>query len=334
MDATPIQSLAPSSSKLPIKRKFPGDHESFLTPKHEQQSLTTAVFHDDLNAAVPSTARHQPCKFHRVWTEPDEIRFLQALIQSGDLSFPRDLAVFYSRFTSISQHYTKSQLSDKIRRLRKKYRVTSSRLATGLHPSALSSHDLALFDLSNKLWSPEFSATSPFGKTPSTFDSAIHVNQSNKMIHSDASANLVGVKVHFSPVLLKEINYRDSYADTTHCDNFIGDSYVRDCFPDEEKRSKVNLDFDSKEERHEIARESNRNGADIVGIVVSSVLNVLNDCLNDVRMGLMRQKVISPVMKEGKEKDFDRRLGEQRVAEFDVLSQRLRLVIQNPINKK
>lgn len=279
---------------------------------------------------MATTARHQPSKFHRVWTEPDEIRFLQALIQSGDLSFPRDLAVFYSRFTSISQHYTKSQLSDKIRRLRKKYRVIASRLADGLHPSALSSHDLALFDLSNKLWNPEFSATSPFGKTLSSFDSPISANQIKK-IHGDEDRNLAGLKFRYTPVLLKEVNYRDSYADP----NSTSDVYVRDCFGDEEKMNKVmKLDFPSnQEERDEISRENKTNGADFGGIVVRSVLNVLNDCLKDVKMSLMRQKVISPLMKEGKEKDFDRRLGEQRVAEFDVLSQRLRLVLQHSINK-
>ncbi|KAG9138480.1 hypothetical protein Leryth_012761 [Lithospermum erythrorhizon] len=138
-------------SKLPIKRKNP-----------EFPSTTTPA------TAYGGDPRPPPFKFHRIWTEPDEIRFLHGLLKSGSdkLSFPRDLSVFYTRFSdSMSQPYTKSQLSEKLRRLRKKFRVISTRLAKGLDFVLLSPHDRALYDLSKQLWHPQFSSTSPFSAT-------------------------------------------------------------------------------------------------------------------------------------------------------------------------
>ncbi|XP_076911467.1 uncharacterized protein LOC143569439 [Bidens hawaiensis] len=55
---------------------------------------------------------------------------------------------------SMSQPYSKSQFSEKLRRLRKKFRVISSRLDKGLDYSQLSLQDQALFDLSKQLWDP------------------------------------------------------------------------------------------------------------------------------------------------------------------------------------
>ncbi|GMY24696.1 probable transcription factor At5g28040 [Fagus crenata] len=145
----PPLSIKSSPRKLPIKRKTHPDSSSsnpnpnFLSPKLEQ------------NDAVKSP----PFKFHRIWSEPDEIRFLQGLRDcvSQGLSFPKDLHVFFDRFSNtMSQPYTKSQLSEKLRRLRKKFRVISSRLSRGLSPSMLSPHDRALYHLSKALWSPQF----------------------------------------------------------------------------------------------------------------------------------------------------------------------------------
>ncbi|EHA8591007.1 putative undifferentiated embryonic cell transcription factor 1-like [Cocos nucifera] len=70
--------------------------------------------------------RSPPFKFHRIWSESDEIRFLQGLLGcwSQGMVFPRDLNLFYDRFSeSMPQPYTRSQLSEKLRRLRKKFRI-------------------------------------------------------------------------------------------------------------------------------------------------------------------------------------------------------------------
>lgn len=130
-----------SKSKLPIKRKSEKSH-------NPDQSITTVDFTDPVNINPP------PFKFHRIWTEPDEIRFLQGLLDSASLGliFPRDLPIFYERFSNtMSQPYSKYQLSEKLRRLRKKFRVTSARISRGLNVTHLNFHDRNLFELSMKL---------------------------------------------------------------------------------------------------------------------------------------------------------------------------------------
>ncbi|KMZ74108.1 DNA-binding storekeeper protein-related transcriptional regulator [Zostera marina] len=110
-----------------------------------------------------------PFKFHRIWSELDEMRFLQGLLACGSqgLVFPRDLNVFFDRFSeTMTQPYTRSQLSEKLRRFRKKFRVVCSRVARGLDPStALSAHDRDLYELSTQLWHPSCSDSSPFAQS-------------------------------------------------------------------------------------------------------------------------------------------------------------------------
>ncbi|CAL9067608.1 unnamed protein product [Musa banksii] len=94
----------------------------------------------DVRAGGASAAAAPPFRFQRVWSESDEIRFLQGLLGcwSQGLVFPRDLNLFFDRFSeSMPQPYTRSQLSEKLRRLRKKFRVMSSRIARGQDPARL-----------------------------------------------------------------------------------------------------------------------------------------------------------------------------------------------------
>lgn len=207
MDSTQprLLSIKASARKLPIKRKIPEPssnpdfspipNPSFV-PKFESTANTDDDEIDD-DLINGDDQKPPPFKFHRIWTESDEIRFLQGLLDCSveGLYFPRDLPIFYARFSgTMSQPYTKSQLSEKLRRLRKKFRVTSARLSQGLGESMLSPHDRALFVLSKKLWHPEFESVSPFCK-----------NSNNSNIDSkkkgSCSTNLVGVKVNFSPAL-------------------------------------------------------------------------------------------------------------------------------------
>lgn len=96
------------------------------------------------------------------------------------------------------QPYTKSQLYEKLRRLRKKFRVVSSRLARGLNPSSLSLHDRALFDLSKRLWSPEFASSSPFGKNSSGFNGVAGNGFDDcDTIDDDGEVKVNGVSLHY-----------------------------------------------------------------------------------------------------------------------------------------
>ncbi|GMJ00709.1 hypothetical protein HRI_003740100 [Hibiscus trionum] len=237
-----------SASKLPIKRKAPP-----LPPKLEFQPIILPK---------PQTP---PFKFQRIWSEPDEIRFLQALLRSPPLSFPKDLPLFYSSFShSMSHPYTNSQLSEKLRRLRKKFRLISSRLARGFDPSSLSLHDRALFDLSTRLWAPHFASTSPFGNNS-------HDHQTNGV---DADIN------------------------------------------DNDNEATLHLDF-----------SAGRDGDAIYGVLGKSVLNVFDECFNEVRMIFLKQGV-------GCIDTMEKKWNEQRVSEFDALGRRLRLVMENSLNRR
>ncbi|EEF31201.1 probable transcription factor At1g11510 [Ricinus communis] len=178
-----------SATKLPIKRKTPNPN-SYPLP------FTGTIDPDVI--PVSTVKPPPPFKLHRIWSEPDEIRFLQGLLRSTS-----DLSTFYDKFSSTTsspppqqqqqQHhhhpYTKSQLSQKLRRLRKKFRAISSRISRGLDPNLLSPHDRVLFDLSRKLWSPKDNS-----KMNSNSGSNISIEYAERV-------NLVGVQVDFSPVL-------------------------------------------------------------------------------------------------------------------------------------
>ncbi|KAE8662397.1 vinorine synthase-like [Hibiscus syriacus] len=242
MASNPSQPFKPSASKLPIKRK---------APQHEFQPIILPKPHTP------------PFKFQRIWSEPDEIRFLQSLLRSPSLSFPKDLPFFYSSFShSMSHPYTKSQLSEKLRRLRKKFRVVSSRLARGLNPSSLSLHDRALFDLSRRLWGPEFASTSPFGNNSPGFSQDHEINSVPGNVLDEGGVN--GNK------------------------------------------------FD---------------GEAIDGVLGKSVMNAFDECFNEARMIFVKQGVICFDTTEKKWK-------EQRVSEFDALGSRLRLVIEDSLNRR
>ncbi|CAD5194763.1 unnamed protein product [Musa acuminata subsp. malaccensis] len=119
----------------------------------------------DVRAGGASAAAAPPFRFQRVWSESDEIRFLQGLLGcwSQGLVFPRDLNLFFDRFSeSMPQPYTRSQLSEKLRRLRKKFRVMSSRIARGQDPARLAPHDRDVLHLCTRLWHPSYAASSPF----------------------------------------------------------------------------------------------------------------------------------------------------------------------------
>ncbi|XP_042041833.1 probable transcription factor At5g28040 [Salvia splendens] len=294
MDSTLIQSPNNKTyaSKLPIKRKTP-------------------------DPIPPNTP---PFKFHRIWTESDEIRFLQGLLDcsSHNLAFPRDLGIFYTRFShTMSQPYTKSQLSEKLRRLRKKFRVISTRLSKGMDPSQLSLHDRALHGLSKRLWHPEFAAISPFSGARNVGLS----HGSNAGGGGDGNlkkSSLVGIKVDFSPTL-PVMEFGNS---VSNCGNEGSDD--RD---DEVKLSEVNVEFEGKEataedealEDAEVEVEARQNvdfrGEIEIGEVAAKVvMNVFDECLKEVR------RVIGGGMGS---QSFHARWRDQRIAELDVLGSRL-----------
>ena len=162
--ADPTPPSASAARKLPIKRRSP-------RPSSSPPSSSSPTSSDPLRAPAPggggggSDQQQPPFKFQRIWSESDELRFLQGLLGCGaqGLVFPRDLNVFYDRFSeSMPQPYTRAQLSEKLRRLKNKFRSMSARVAGGLDPARLAPHDRDVLHLCSRLWDPANAATSPF----------------------------------------------------------------------------------------------------------------------------------------------------------------------------
>ncbi|XP_047317033.1 probable transcription factor At5g28040 [Impatiens glandulifera] len=301
--SNPSPSIKSSSSsykfKLPVKRK--NDDLISSNPNHqnaaddEEDDDEEEEDGDGAYVRIASGDRNKaPFKFHRIWTEPDEIRFLNGLLDcaSDGLSFPRDLHIFYSRFSgTMSKPYSKSQLSEKLRRLRKKFRVISSRLERGLDKSLLSPHDRALYDLSKQLWDPGFGSRSPF------------VCGNNSSNSKKSKNNLIGIKVSFSPSL-------PSISTTSMPNNQEQH--------DDAKLREVNVEF-----------MGSFDGGDLGMIAAKTVINVFDQSLKEVRMTLVGSSSSS-----SKEDEFERRWREQRVAELDVWARRIRLVLEQSLVKQ
>ena len=99
---SPTPPSASAARKLPIKRRSPW-------PSSSPPSSSSPASSDPLRAPAPGGAcggggsdqQQQPFKFPRIWSESDELRFLQGLLGCGaqGLVVPRDLNVFYDRFS-------------------------------------------------------------------------------------------------------------------------------------------------------------------------------------------------------------------------------------------
>ncbi|KAL3735652.1 hypothetical protein ACJRO7_024734 [Eucalyptus globulus] len=298
-------------SKLPIKRKSPHPAAS---PDHPRRR---------------DPAASPPSKFHRIWSEADEIRFLQCLLDcasSQRLSFPRDLRVFYRRFSAASaasQPYSNSQLYEKLRGLRKKFRAVSSRLDRGaLDPSRLSPHDRALFDLSERLWAPKYASVSPFAAGNGTGNGNGNGGGGSGDVVPDDGVGLVGVRVSFAPELHLGSKGRDEYgkgviccaeeeeddeeeaeeeweedyvADDVHGNANGADAARGDCRGGlKMKEVNVDCDFGGREDRVVISNETTAGlgGGGVGGIgelVKRAALDVFDQSLEEVKAGFSQE---------------------------------------------
>lgn len=267
----------------------------------------------------------------------------------------------------MSQPYTKSQLSEKLRRLRKKFRVISTRLSKGLDKSQLSPQDRALYDLSKQLWHPDYAATSPFSGTRNVNTYNNHNNSNDDDDYGGVGGNseelvkkssLVGVKVDFLPTfpinLVKEKGTSIENVELDCVDNeneneeggvTCGDIYHDDNNEDE-KLSEVKVKFEGDE-----GMRDGRNGTFGMGFKEGEpVVGGQNvDLEGGFRIGFeqLAAKVVMNVfndcLKEVKSglighvgerasvdgDSFEERWQKQRIAELDVLGHRVRLVLEH-----
>lgn len=216
----------------------------------------------------------------------------------------------------MSQPYTKSQLSEKLRRLRKKYRVISTRLSKGLDQSFLTPHDRDLYQLCTRLWHPDYADTSPFGG-----------GSNGKSQKSD----LVGVQI---PVLTTLSVDSDPKLVEQFKSHHLDDGYAEAGLGGEERLSAVNVEFAGEGARE--AKMQNQTGAEnSTGeevLVAKAIIDAFDESLKEVKKGFVNK---GGCVTEGMSMlSFQRRWQEQRFAEMEALGRRMRLVFENSLLRR
>ncbi|KAL6909496.1 hypothetical protein ACP4OV_001777 [Aristida adscensionis] len=341
--ADPAPPPPPSAArKLPIKRR---------SPRPSSPSPSSSASPDSSSGPLPPSAagagsdaaQHPPFKFQRIWSESDELRFLQGLLGCGaqGLVFPRDLNVFYDRFSeSMPQPYTRSQLSEKLRRLRNKFRGMSARVAKGLDPARLAPHDRDVLHLCSRLWDPANAATSPFAASPGA--SGNKRRRANPRAAAPLPAasgdsnshDYNGISSSAAPGLFPDGHGDDVFFLEQEGGGHLGVYEGQALLPDS------NLGAIAPEQPETAAAITNGNtgiGSDNKKTVVpcsnelrmaNTVLDVFEECLREAKVnGIINAGTNADGSAE--ESELARRWRAQRINELDVLSRRLRLLVEN-----
>ncbi|KAH7678533.1 GLABROUS1 enhancer-binding protein family protein [Dioscorea alata] len=97
------------------------------------------------------------------FSDEDEITILKGfrefVSQRGTThaSYQYDTGPFYDQIKEkLNLEFSKNQLVEKLRRLKKKYRTAVARIAAGRSSSFKSPHDREAFEISSQIWSPTF----------------------------------------------------------------------------------------------------------------------------------------------------------------------------------
>ncbi|WOK97507.1 hypothetical protein Cni_G06215 [Canna indica] len=374
---TPIQidPLAAAPRKLPIKRKKtpqPPPHPSHgLSPDPLLHLPPDSAFDDDedfdddadadvsvaaqgsvdvRSASGASAAVAPPFRFQRVWSESDEIRFLQGLLGcwSQGLVFPRDLNLFFDRFSeSMPQPYTRSQLSEKLRRLRKKFRVMSTRITRGQDPARLAPHDRDVLHLCTRLWHPSYAATSPFS-APDALAPGSGGNKRRRPnprppsgpARADAPPPLPASPASVPVTTLPPPRVPLPPADDKAACATNGASVNAARFPmvKEEMEIKVEKDMETcknevflsttcKVEAVMVADEA-ATGKDVPKYSFKKiVLDVFDACLEEIMVAMGGSSLPNAT----KGSDLEKRWRELRITEMDIVARRMRLVLENTV---
>ncbi|RZR71596.1 hypothetical protein BHM03_00005995 [Ensete ventricosum] len=266
---------------------------------------------------------------------------------SQGLVFPRDLNLFFDRFSeSMPQPYTRSQLSEKLRRLRKKFRVMSARIARGQDPARLAPHDRDVLHLCTRLWHPSYAASSPF----SAPDALAPGSGGNKRRRPNPRAptgqarpdNPPPFPAPPPPALIATVTPPPALVvlppPTDEKVACIGAgtslNALHPVLENEEKEVKV-----EKEEKPllGVGRDEVAPGIDVPRhLLAKTILDVFDACLKEFKVTMGAQGLVLPPGGSASSgaaarSDLEQRWREQRVTELDVLGRRLRLVLEKTI---
>ncbi|KAJ3697720.1 hypothetical protein LUZ61_001425 [Rhynchospora tenuis] len=341
--AIPIPTPTPFPRKLPIKRK--------QSPTRTDPSPSDVVAADPPTGDVrspPATgdvrSPQPPFKFQRIWSESDEIRFLQGLLgcKSQGLVFPRDLNLFYDQFSAnMPQPYTRSQLSEKLRRLKNKHKSATARIArNGLDPSRITPHDKDVLHLCSRLWDPQNAVSSPFFSTTPGVSESLTGNKRRRanprpLPNSDDGINTYDDEANednegnfesssHSVPLTEE---RAELLDNMLIDSDLQSETIKSPSPSPIKieasnnngnkaNNRNSVNDGNKSKQVELRLETGDNG----NVIANAMLDVFEECLKEIGM------------KGGEDTGDDaikKKWRALRVAELDVLARRMRLMIED-----
>ncbi|XP_039126728.1 probable transcription factor At5g28040 [Dioscorea cayenensis subsp. rotundata] len=151
----------PSLVAAPTNPNPDGDLPT-LSSDHQQGPLSDIDAFPS-NALVASSFDDSRRLFQRLFSDEDEITILKGfrefVSQRGTThaSYQYDTGPFYDQIKEkLNLEFSKNQLVEKLRRLKKKYRTAVARIAAGRSSSFKSPHDREAFEISSQIWSPTF----------------------------------------------------------------------------------------------------------------------------------------------------------------------------------
>ncbi|XP_074589262.1 putative transcription factor At3g04930 [Curcuma longa] len=160
----PIRSVdpaaAPRNGAIPIQIvSFPAaSSDAALFTASTSVPVSTADFSRPLTVVTYDESRRL---FQRLWTDDEEIKILQGFLEFTSkrgttfASHQYDTGPFYEEIKKeLHFDFTKNQLIEKLRRLKKKYRNCVSRMRSAGKDFAFKSvHERAIYDIARNIWS-------------------------------------------------------------------------------------------------------------------------------------------------------------------------------------
>ncbi|CAL5345870.1 unnamed protein product [Camellia sinensis] len=205
----------PGPAKSPAKRPAPSENNSNQESKRARKKAVDSdvVVQEDSTKKTGDDTKKQ--LFQRLWSEEDEIVILKGMIEytAKNGSDPlADMNAFYD-FIKKSLHIdvSKTQLSEKVRRLKKKYENNASKSKMGEDRTFSKAHEQKAYELSKKIW---FGGANSVGVDSPKVNGKTRKNQSQRAIAAspkvDSGKEETKMQVEPSAGVLRSIGFNSS----------------------------------------------------------------------------------------------------------------------------
>ncbi|XP_052207999.1 probable transcription factor At1g11510 isoform X2 [Diospyros lotus] len=136
----------------PLKRQLSGEN-SMLGLKRVKRGIEDEDSNVEKEKEKGKSGELKRVLFERLWSEDDEIDLLNGMIEYNKKTGLEELNDFFDFIkNSLHVNVRKAQLSDKIRRMKKKYQNNARKAQAGKLPMFWKAHEKKSYELSKKLW--------------------------------------------------------------------------------------------------------------------------------------------------------------------------------------